>query len=80
MIDSNTEPKFTTDVGKINQFRLARKELKLNKPASPQKAVAGGSVLFDGLDENDDMRCAIDIFVAKKNIKKLDLGNLSNQE
>lgn len=49
----------------------AKTDIKLNKDAERTSAAM---VLFDTEDDpSDDLRCAIEIFPAKRNIKKLDL-------
>lgn len=71
--DTSGSNSFTTDPKTINYYKMsARKTVKLNKPASTQ-APRVSSVLFEDETSNDDMRCAIEVFQPKKNIKKLEL-------
>lgn len=75
--DTSGSNSFTTDPKTINYYKMsARKTVKLNKPASTQ-APRVSSVLFDDEASNDDMRCAIEVFQPKKNIKKLELKQTS---
>ncbi|XP_054162545.1 nuclear pore complex protein Nup98-Nup96-like [Oppia nitens] len=71
--DSRLRTKFTTDPKTLNQYKMSAKTID-NKP---QRIVTNSSkvntMLFDGLeDENtDDFKTAKDIFVPRKNVKKL---------
>ena len=65
--------KFSSDVKTTGQPKMnANTNVNLTKPASTSRNRVS-SVLFDGVDDvTDDFRCARDVFIPKKSIKKLE--------